>query len=180
MLLKIFIALVVLISAFLIYVATRPSFFRYERSGVINATPEEIFPYISQLKLGHEWSPYEKTDPNMKKNITGVDGEAGAAMDFEGNKEAGSGRLEILKVVPNQAVDIKLIMIKPFHAENLVQYSLSADPSGGTRFTWVMSGDGGFLGKLISVLIDCEKMIGGQFEEGIANLKTLIEGKKGS
>jgi hypothetical protein len=110
----------------------------------------------------------------MKKNFIGSGNEVGSAMEFEGNSDAGSGKLEMLKIVPNQAVDIKLTMLKPFHAENLVQYSLSTEDEG-TRFTWVMSGNGRFLGKLMTTLIDCEKMVGDQFSQGIFNLKTLIE-----
>lgn len=174
---KIILGLVAALVLFLGYVATRDGHFRYERSGVINAPAEKIFPYLSQFKLGSEWSPYEKIDPDMKKTFTGTDGQVGAVMEFEGNSDAGAGKLEMLKIVPNQAVDIKLTMLKPFHAENLVEYRLSQE-AGGTRFTWGMSGDGGFMGKLLNVLIDCEKMIADQFSEGINNLKTLIEAKK--
>ncbi|MFS4459156.1 SRPBCC family protein [Bdellovibrio sp. HCB2-146] len=163
-----------LILVFLGYVATREGKFRYERSGLIQAPPEKIFPYISDFKKGGLWSPYEQMDPNMKKSYSGTDGQAGSTMEFEGNQDAGSGKLEILNIVPNQSVDIKLTMIKPLHAENLVQYTLTPE-AGGTRFTWSMSGDGGFMGKLINVFIDCEAMIAGQFDVGIENLKKLVE-----
>jgi hypothetical protein len=133
---------------------------------------------LSDFSKGGEWSPYEKVDPNLKKTITGSPGQAGQTMDFEGNSDAGSGRLEMLRVVPNELVEIKLIMTKPVHAENIVTYQLTPEPAGGTRFSWSMSGDGGFLTKLISVFIDCEKMIAGQFDVGINNLKTLIESQK--
>ncbi|NUN05764.1 MAG: SRPBCC family protein [Bdellovibrio sp.] len=98
-------------------------------------------------------------------------------MEFEGNKDAGSGKLEILKIVPNESVEIKLTMLKPFHAENIVIYKLAPE-GAGTRFSWSMSGDGGFLGKLLNVFIDCEKMVADQFTVGINNLKALIEGQK--
>ena len=95
-------------------------------------------------------------------------------MEFEGNSDAGSGKLEMLSIAPNQLVDIKLTMTKPIFAENLIQYKLT--PEGqGTRFTWSMSGDGGFMTKLMTVFIDCEKMVGDQFNAGIANLKTIVE-----
>lgn len=158
---------------FLGYVLTRPSSFRYERSGKIQAPTEAIFPYLSDLKKGAEWSPYEKMDPNMKKSFTGPDGQVGAAEDFE-SKEAGSGRLEMTKIVPNERVEIKLTMTSPFPSENLVTYTLAPE-DGATKFTWSMSGENGFLGKLLSVFIDCDKLIGGQFEDGIAALKTLVE-----
>jgi uncharacterized protein YndB with AHSA1/START domain len=174
---KIAIVLVIIIVAFLGYVSTRNPHFRYERSGVINAPAEKIFPYISDFKLGALWSPYEKTDPNMKRTFSGPEAQAGSVMEFDGNSDVGSGKLEMLKVVPNESVEIKLTMLKPFYGENMIKYVLT--PEGeGTRFTWIMSGNGGFMGKLMSVLIDCEKMIGGQFEQGIASLKAVVEAQK--
>ena len=169
------------ISALLIvffgYVATREGKFRYERSGVIDAPAEKIFPYISNFKLGGQWSPYEKKDPDMKRTFTGADGAVGSTMEFDGNKDVGSGRLEILKIVPNELVDIKLTMLKPFVGENFIEYKLTPEGSG-TRFSWSMSGDGGYITKLMTLLIDCEKMIAGDFTVGIENLKTVVEGQK--
>lgn len=174
MALKIVLGIAVLLLVFLIFVSTREGKFSYERSGVINAAAAKIFPYISDMKMGALWSPYEKKDPNMKKTFVGPGDQAGSVMEFDGNAEAGSGKLEILKTVPNESVDIQLTMTKPFAASNLIRYSLT--PEGeGTRFTWAMSGDGGFLGKLLNTLIDCEKMVAGDFEVGIQNLKQVVE-----
>lgn len=175
MLLKVVIAVVAVLVLFLGYVSTREGKFRYEKSGLIAATPEKIFPYISQLKKGGEWSPFEKVDPNMKKTFTGEDGTAGAKLEFAGNSEAGSGVIELLKVVPNELVELNLTMTAPIKAENLIEYRLT--PEGDkTRFSWTMSGDGGFFGKLINIFIDCEKMVTDQFVKGIENLKVVVEG----
>jgi hypothetical protein len=103
---KILLVVVILVLGFLGYVSTKEGKFHYEASGVIPSTPEKIFPYLSQFKLGGLWSPYEKVDPNMQKEFSGVDGEVGATMTFKGNKDAGAGKLEILKIVPNQSVEI--------------------------------------------------------------------------
>lgn len=180
MLVKIVAGFFVLVVLFLGYVATRPGQFSYERSGVIHASPERIFPFISQFKLGTQWSPYEKADPQMKHVYGGTDGTVGASEDFESDK-SGSGRLEILNLVPNERVEIRLTMTKPFRAENFVVYKLTPERDG-TRFSWSMSGDGGFVGKLVRTVIDCEKIVAGQFGEGIANLKALVESqtKEGS
>jgi uncharacterized protein YndB with AHSA1/START domain len=174
---KIGLGLIAVIILFFGYVSTRSGKFNYERSGLINAPAEKIFPYISNLKMGELWSPYEKIDPTMKKTFTGEDGHVGSKMEFEGNSDAGSGNLEILGVVPNDSVEIKLIMTKPMHAENLIHYKLTPE-GAGTRFTWAMEGDGGFMTKLMTLLIDCEKMIGGQFEQGINNLRQVVEAQK--
>ena len=177
MFLKILGGVIFFLVIFLVYVASRDNTFHYQRSGLINAPAEKIFPYLSDFTMGSQWSPYEKIDPNMKKNIIGSGRDVGSVMEFDGNKDAGSGKLEFLKIVPNETVEIKLTMTKPFAAENLVKYQLTKE-GDSTRFTWEMSGQNGFLGKLIGVLINCDKMIGGQFEQGIQNLKALVEGQK--
>lgn len=173
MLKKILIAIVALLCAFLAFVATREGKFHYERSGVIQASPEKIFPYLISFQKGQEWSPYTKADPQMKISYSGTEGALGSVMQFESN-QAGSGHLELVGMLANKSVDIRLVMAKPFAADNQVHYSLEP-VEGGTKFTWAMDGEGGFMGKLISVVINCEKMVGDQFSEGIANLKKLVE-----
>ncbi len=177
MIMKIILGISAALFIFFGYVSTRPSKFRYERSGVINAPAAKIFPYLSNFKLGALWSPYEKMDANMKKKFTGTDGAVGSIMEFEGNRDAGSGKLELLKVEPDSLAEIKLTMTKPIYAENFIEYKLTPEPNG-TKFTWSMSGDGGFMAKLVSVFINCEKMVGDQFTAGIANLKTVVESQK--
>jgi hypothetical protein len=177
MLSKVIIIVVLLLVGFVGYVATRKGEFRYERSGLIEAPAEKIFPYISNFKLGSVWSPYEAKDPNMKKTFSGEDGQVGSVMEFKGNMEVGAGKLELLRLVPNESVDIRLTMIEPFAGVNMVNYKLTPQ-DGGTLFTWSMSGNGGFMGKLMTILIDCEAMVGDQFNAGIASLKALVEGQK--
>lgn len=174
---KIFAGIGVAIALFLVFVSMKSGKFRYERSGVINAPAENVYRYISDFKRGKLWNPYAQKDPNMKTNFIGPDAQVGSIMEFDGNSEAGAGKLEIIKLVPNQSVDIRLIMTSPFYAENLIEYRLTPE-GAGTRFSWAMSGDGGFMGKLISTVFDCEKMIAGDFETGIARLKTVVEAEK--
>ena len=163
-----------LLIAFLGYVSTRKSEFRYEKSGLIHSPAEKIFPYLSNFQKGVEWNPYDQRDPNTKRTFKGIEGAVGAVMEFDGNRDAGAGSLEVLKLIPNQRVEIKLIMTRPIPAENIIVYTLT--PEGDqTRFSWEMSGDGGFIGKLMGVLIDCEKMVTGDFEAGIQNLKKRVE-----
>lgn len=162
------------VALFLGYVSTRNGEFHYEKNGLIHASAERIFPYLTNFKKGGEWSPYDRRDPNMKRNFKGTEGEVGSIMEFDGNNDAGAGYLEVLKVIPNQQVEIKLVMTRPIAASNLITYTLTPD-GDQTRFSWAMSGDGGFFGKLINVFIDCEKMVTTDFEAGIKNLKELIE-----
>jgi uncharacterized protein YndB with AHSA1/START domain len=166
------------ILGFLIYVQAQPADFKYERSGVIQASPETIYPYLSQFKLGNLWSPYLQKDPKMKSSISGTDGTVGAPMEFAGNTEVGKGRLDMLTLVPNERVVLKLTMIEPIQGENTVIYTLKPEALGKTRFTWTMTGTGGFISKLLGVLNDCDKLVAADFEKGIATLKALIELKK--
>ena len=172
MLKKIIVAIVVVLVLFLGYVSTRDGKFIYERSGVINASADKIFPYLSKFKLGSQWSPYEK-GIEMPKSYFGNEGEVGSGMDF-GPSDSGSGRLEIIEIVHNQMVKLNLKMTAPIAADNVVTYRLIPEGSA-TRFSWTMEGDGGFMGKLMTTLIDCEKMVADQFTTGINNLKALIE-----
>lgn len=169
---KIAIVLVVVLIGFVIYVQTRANTFSYQVSGVINATPEKIFPLISDMRLGEQWSPYEK-GIEMKKEYIGEPNQIGGKMMFE-SKDSGSGSLEIMQMVQNDKVDYKLIMTAPFYAENIITYRLIPEETG-TRFVWNMSGENNFLGKLIGVFIDCEKMITDTQKKGVENLKALVE-----
>lgn len=175
MIFKILAGVVVALAVFLGYVSTRDGKFRYVRSGVINAPAEKIFPYISQFKLGAQWSPYEK-GIEMPKSYGGTEGQVGSWMEF-GPSPSGSGRIEILEIVPNQEVKLNLHMTAPFEAQNTVIYTLTPE-ADGTRFSWAMEGNGGFMGKLMTTVIDCEKMVAGQFNDGIQNLKTVVEAQK--
>lgn len=174
---KILLGLAAVLVLFLGYANTRESKFRYERSGLINASAEKIFPYISQFKTCSLWSPYEKKDLNMKRKVIGTDGQIGSIMEFDGNSDVGAGSLEFLRVEPNQSVVLRLLMTKPMKADHMIEYRLTPE-GNGTRFTWAMYGDGGYMGKVIGLLIDCEKMVAGDMEIGIQNLKALVESQK--
>lgn len=176
MMLKISLAVAAILVVFLIYVATRPNTFHYEVSDIIDAPVEKVFPFLSDLKKGGEWSPFERVDPNLVKEFVGESDRVGAKLIFKGNKEAGAGSIEITEIALNERVRLRLIMTEPMKAENDIEYSV-IDVNGKTKFTWVMSGEVGFLGKLVNVIIDCEKMIVDQFHRGISNLKTVTAGE---
>jgi hypothetical protein len=168
----IILAVAILLVGFIIYVATRPALFSHAESAMIKASPEKIFPYISQLKLGGNWSPYEKRDLNMKKTFEGNDGAPGSKLIFDGKKEVGAGSVEILR--PNQEVKLRLLMSRPMKADNIIVYKL--EPMGTeTRFTWSMQGENGFFGKLFVTLVDCRKMLTKDMNEGFQNLRQIVE-----
>ena len=172
---KIAIAVVVLIAALLGYAATRPDTFRVERGATIKAPPEKIFALINDFRRWDSWSPWEKKDPAMRRTF-GSDATSGkgAAYAWEGNSDVGQGRMEIAESVPPSRVAIKLDFVKPFEAHNLVEFTL--EPQGdSTNVTWAMQGPAPFLAKVIHVFIDMDKMVGRDFESGLASLKAAVE-----
>lgn len=172
--LKILAVVVVAIAAILIYASTRPDSFRVERSAAMNAPPEKIFPYIEELKRWTEWSPYEGRDPAMKRIYSGAERGKGAVYEWDGNKNVGTGRMEILDSKPPQKVVIKLDFLKPFEGHNTAE--LTVEPKGGqTMVTWAMYGPSTFMTKLVGTLMDMDDMIGRDFAAGLAKLKTIVE-----
>jgi hypothetical protein len=174
MLQLILLGLMGIVSLLAAYVATREGKFNYEKSVVINASAEKIYPYISNFKNSSAWNSFDQKDPNVKRTFTGTDGAVGSRMDFAGNSEAGAGYLEILSLTPNSEAQIKLVMTKPMPAKNLIIYKLSPE-SEGTRISWSMSGQGGFANKLVNIFIDIEKMITDDFDKSFQNLKAVVE-----
>ena len=166
--------LAIAIAVVLILGATKPDTLRVQRSVRIKAPPEEIFPLISDFHQWVAWSPYEQKDPAMKRTYGGAERGKGAVYAWEGDKNVGSGRMEILEASPPQKVVIKLDFFTPFEGHNTAEFTML--PQGdGTHVTWVMQGPARFVTKLIQVFMNLDNMIGKDFEAGLANLKTITE-----
>ncbi|HKQ69777.1 MAG TPA: SRPBCC family protein [Polyangiaceae bacterium] len=174
MLKKFGIGLAIVVALFLIAVALQPSEFRVERKIDIAASPAVVFPFVSDFHNWNAWSPWEKLDPTMKKTFSGAGQGKGAVYEWQGNDKVGSGRMEITSVRDNEDVIIKLDFIAPFEASNTAEFTLSPK-SSGTTVTWAMSGKNGFMSKAFSMFMNMDKMIGGDFEKGLADLKKLAE-----
>ena len=165
--------IVLLVAGVLIYATTKLDSFRIERSTTIKAPPEKISAYLSDFKQWAAWSPWEGKDPAMKRTFSGAASGKGAIYGWEGNKNVGTGRMEILDVQP-QKVTIKLDFISPFEAHNTTEYSLA--PLGdSTKVTWAMFGPSNYMSKVMSVFMSMDKMVGPDFEAGLAKLKTAAE-----
>jgi hypothetical protein len=168
------IVLVVVIAAILGYAATRPDSFSVQRAASIKAPPEKIFPLIDDFHRWPVWSPWEKLDPDMKRTFTGQAAGKGAAYAWQGNSKVGEGRMEILDDPAPSKIVIKLDFIKPFEGHNTTTFLLV--PKGdSTDVTWTMDGPSPFVSKLIGVFMNMDKMIGNDFEKGLANLKAAAE-----
>lgn len=171
---SIIIAVAVLLAALLIYAATRPDSFRVERSISINAPAEKIFSFINDFREWEPWSPWEKVDSTVKRSYRETDNGEGAIYEWNGNKNLGQGRMEIIESSPFSKVIIKIDFIKPFEAHNMVEFTLI--PEGdSTRVTQAMYGPSPFISKLMSIFCSMDKMVGKKYEEGLANLKAISE-----
>jgi hypothetical protein len=174
---SILIGAAVVVAVFLILAATRPDTFRVERSTTIEAPPEKVHALINDFGRWQSWSPYEKKDPAMKRIRSGPPSGQGAVYAWEGNNEIGKGRMEIIEATPT-SIRIKLDFIEPFEAHNVAEFVLV--PKGqATRVTWSMQGANNFVGKMIQTVIDMDRMVGKDFEAGLASLKALTERQAG-
>jgi hypothetical protein len=166
--------IVVAIVVVLIMAARRPDVFRVQRATVIKAPPEKIFPLINDFRNWGGWSPWEKMDPDLKRSYSGAPDGKGAIYAWVGNKKVGEGRMEITESVPASRVALNLDFIRPFEAHNTVVFALV--PQGdGTGVSWTMQGSIPFMFKVMHVLMNMDRMVGKDFEAGLANLKALAE-----
>jgi hypothetical protein len=176
MLKKALVALAVVIAGLLIFTATRPAEYRVERSLNVHAPADLVFATVSDLKAFTEFSPWEKRDPAMKKTFSATTSGVGASYAWQGNKEVGSGKMTISEHSPPNRVRIKLEFIEPFASVADTGFDLAAAGSD-TKVTWAMEGHNNFMGKFMCLFMDMDKMIGKDFEEGLNNLKRVVEAK---
>jgi hypothetical protein len=168
------IIIVVVIAALQLFIATRPNTFRVARSLAVNAPADRIFPLIADFHEWAKWSPYEKMDPAMKRSYGGPASGKGASYAWDGNAQAGAGKMEILDAAAPTRVLIKLDFSKPFEGHNQAEFTI-APSGGGATVTWAMTGPVPFMMKAMHLVMSMDKLVGGQFEEGLANLKRVSE-----
>lgn len=165
--------LALIVVVLLAVAASRPDSFRVERTTQVQAPPEKVFALINDFHRWVEWSPWEGRDPAMKKAFSGAAAGPGAVYEWEGNAKVGKGRMEML-ASSTAKLTIKLDFEKPFEGHNTAEYTLEP-AGGGTRVTWAMFGPQLFIGKLMGLFFSMDKMIGRDFELGLANLKAAAE-----
>ena len=166
--------IVVGLAALLAFAATRPDRFRVERTMTIKAPREEIFALIDDFHRWGSWSPWAHKDPTMKMTYGGAPSGTGAVFEWDGNRSVGKGRMEIAQASPPSAVTIKLDFAMPFEANNIAEFTLAAT-GGGTDVTWAMHGPSPFVAKVMGLFVSMDRMVGKDFEAGLANLKAVAE-----
>jgi hypothetical protein len=172
---KILIVLLAIVAVVLIVAAFQPNTYRVERSVIIAAPASEVFPQVNDLHKAQVWSPWVKLDPNAKYTFEGPPSGVGAINAWAGNSNVGEGRQTIIESRPNELVRLKLEFFKPMAGEATAEFNLKPEGSG-TLVTWSMSGPKNYMSKVMCMFMNMDKMIGGQFETGLANLKTVVEG----
>jgi uncharacterized protein YndB with AHSA1/START domain len=172
MLIQILIALAVLIGIFVIIVALRPADFRISRSAKIPAPPSVVFRQVNDFHLWPAWSPWAKLDPDCKNIYEGAAAGVGARFAWSGNGKVGAGRMTIVESRPGEFIRLEQNFEKPFQGHNYVEFTFK--PEGrGTLMTWTTTGKNKFMAKAVMMVLNCDKMVGGEFEQGLANLKEV-------
>jgi uncharacterized protein YndB with AHSA1/START domain len=166
--------LAILVLGFVIIVSMQPSDFRISRSAKMKAPPSAVFAELNDFHKWDAWSPWAKLDPNAKATFDGPTSGTGATFTWSGNDKVGAGRQRIVESRPDELIRIKLEFERPMKATSTAEFTLK--PEGDqTLVTWSMFGTNNFLGKAVSLFMDCDKMVGSEFEKGLANMKTIVE-----
>jgi hypothetical protein len=166
--------LLALVLGLLGYASTRPDSFRIERSITIRATPDKIFPLLNDFHRWTAWSPWEGLDPAMRRKHSGAGSGLGAVYEWEGNSKVGAGRMEIIGALPPGQLTVQLDFLKPMEGHNIAEFRI--EPRGdASQVTWAMQGPAPFLSKLMQVFVSMDRLVGKDFEAGLAKLKAEAE-----
>ena len=164
----------VVIGVLAVVVVMQPAEFRVERRATVSAPAQVVFAQVDDLRKWEAWNPWQKVDPAMKLTFDGPATGPGASYTWAGNKEVGEGRLTITESRPNDLVRIKLEFMKPFAASNIATFTF--EPEGDqTAVTWSMEGRNNFFAKALHLFMNMDKMVGSQFEKGLADMKKVAE-----
>jgi uncharacterized protein YndB with AHSA1/START domain len=167
-------ALAVAIAIVLVYAATRPDAFVVRRETSVAAPAERVFALVNDFHRWSAWSPYEKMDPAMTRAYSGQPSGIGAIYQWTGNSKVGAGRMEILEATSPGRIAIKLDFIKPFEGHNTAEFTMEPD-GGATKVVWAMRGSSPFVMKVMSLFLNMDRLVGRDFETGLANIKQIVE-----
>lgn len=174
---KIGIAIIGIIAILLGYAATQPAEYVISRSVTVEAPAKKIFPYLNSPKLAEQWAPWSKVDPNAKVIYSGPHHGVGARSSWDGGKQLGTGSATVVESVDNKLVGVKLEYLKPMKMEQYSEYLMESNGSA-TTVTWRVTGKNNFIGRVMCLFMNMDKMVGGMFEQGLSSLKTLVEATK--
>jgi hypothetical protein len=171
---RILIGLAVIVLVFLGIVALQPNEYSVARTAAISAPASAVFAQVNDLHKWEAWSPWAKLDPAMKQTYSGAASGTGAICAWVGNDQVGEGRMTVTESRPNELVRLNLEFFKPMEGTSIAEFAFKADGTQ-TSVTWSMSGKNNFIGKAVCMFMNMDKMLGGQFEKGLAQLKSVLE-----
>jgi hypothetical protein len=172
---KILVVLAVIVAGFVAFAAAQPGLYRVQRSAKINAPAPVVFAQLSDFKAWAAWSPWEGKDPTMKKTYEGRPGTVGSGYAWQGNDQVGEGKMTITEVQAPSELKLRLEFIKPFATVASTQFIVAPEGGGGVTTIWSMDGTNNLMAKIFGLFMDMDKMIGGDFEKGLAKLKQISE-----
>jgi hypothetical protein len=175
LLLNVLLGLLAIIAVLIVVIAMQPADFRVSRSATMAAPPAAVFEQVNDFHNWEAWSPWAKRDPNAKNRFEGPSVGEGAKFYWSGNNEVGEGSMTLTESRPTDFVRIQLDFVRPFSATNDVEFTFKPEGGDQTVVTWSMAGKNNFIGKAIGLFMDCEKMVGDDFEKGLANMKSIVE-----
>jgi uncharacterized protein YndB with AHSA1/START domain len=173
-LMYILIGLAVVVVALVAIVSMQASTMRIQRSAVFSAPPSAVFEQVNDFHNWDAWSPWAKLDPTCKNTFDGAPSGKGAIFSWDGNKKVGAGRMTITDSRPYELIRIKLEFLRPFKATNTTEFTFKPQ-ADGTRVTWTMTGEKNFMCKAMCLFMNMDKCVGGDFEKGLAAMKTIAE-----
>jgi hypothetical protein len=168
-------AIPAIVILFLIVVALQPSTFSVTRTAKISGPPSVAFAQVNDLHAWEAWSPWAKMDPSAKSTYEGPASGVGAVMSWAGNNKVGAGKMTITESKPNEMIEFRLEFLRPMQATHKAEFTFKPE-GNATLATWTMSGKNGFMGKVFGLIMSCDKMIGGQFEQGLAQMNAVVTG----
>ena len=177
MLKKIVIIVVAVVAVFAVVVALQPSEYRVARSTTVSAQAPDVFAQVNDFHNWEAWSPWAKLDPAAKTTFEGPAAGQGAVFAWFGNDKVGEGRMTLTESRPAELVKIRIDFVKPFAGTSTSEFNFK--PAGNqTAVTWAMSGQRNFLEKAMCLFVSMDKMLGGEFEKGLAQMKSVAEAAK--
>ncbi|MBG1233087.1 SRPBCC family protein [Aestuariivirga litoralis] len=174
MLIALIIIIVVIVAALLLYGLMQSPSFSVVREADFNASQAKVFDQLNDFRNWTAWSPWEGMDPNLKRTYSGADAGVGAHYAWVGNKKVGEGVMHITQSEKPNRMQLDLNFIKPFQASNITEFTLTPKDKG-THLKWEMRGTRPFLFRVLSFVFDMDKIVGKDFEKGLASIKTIVE-----
>jgi len=174
MLIKILIGFAAAIAVLAVVIAFQPGEFRVTRSALMPVPAAAVFAQVNDFHKWEAWSPWAKRDPAAKNTFAGAAAGTSAVFAWDGNNQVGAGRMTITESRPSESIRLKLEFFRPLAGISTTEFTFK--PEGNqTAVTWSMVGETSFIGKAIHLFVNMDKMVGGDFESGLASMKAAAE-----